>query len=110
MTKRLVSINSGPFFRDAEGVWLSLHEWKYLAEWIALVRQIHLHHELPRPGTRESDYFAEGLDVLGDHHPQFPIEGGIHQEIVVAMDRGHVQAVAHRLAQSVEERLQARVP
>ncbi len=31
--------------------------WKYLAEWIPLVRRVHLHHELPRPGTRESDYF-----------------------------------------------------
>ena len=32
-------------------------QWKYLAEWIPLVRQVHLHHQLPRPGTRESDYF-----------------------------------------------------
>lgn len=31
--------------------------WKYLSEWIPLVRQAKLHHELPRPGSRQSDFF-----------------------------------------------------
>lgn len=31
--------------------------WKYLSEWIPLVRNARLHHELPRSGSRESDYF-----------------------------------------------------
>jgi hypothetical protein len=31
--------------------------WKYLSEWLPLVRQAHLHHDLPRPGSRDSDLF-----------------------------------------------------
>jgi len=31
--------------------------WKYLSDWIPLVRHARLHHELPRSGSRESDYF-----------------------------------------------------
>lgn len=34
-----------------------VNAWKYLAEWISLVRQIKLHHALPRPSSRESDTF-----------------------------------------------------
>lgn len=30
-------------------------QWKYLGEWIPLVRNVRLHHDLPRPDSRESD-------------------------------------------------------
>jgi len=32
-------------------------EWKYLTHWIAEISQASLYHDLPRPGTRESDRF-----------------------------------------------------
>ncbi len=41
------------FFADRERT----ANWKYLSEWIPLVRKAYLHYDLPRPGTRESDAF-----------------------------------------------------
>ena len=31
--------------------------WKYVAAWLPLVRRAVLHHDLPRPGTTEHDFF-----------------------------------------------------
>ena len=31
--------------------------WKYLVDWISLVRKAALHHELPRPDSRHTDFF-----------------------------------------------------
>ena len=41
------------FFLERDKV----QSWKYLAEWIPLVRRAYLHHDLPRTGTRDSDDF-----------------------------------------------------
>ncbi|HQR39493.1 MAG TPA: serine/threonine-protein kinase [Blastocatellia bacterium] len=32
-------------------------KWKYLSEWLQLVRGAKLHHDLPRPDSHESDFF-----------------------------------------------------
>ena len=42
-----------PYFAERD----KIGGWKYLIEWIFQVRKALLHHELPRPGSREADYF-----------------------------------------------------
>ncbi len=34
-----------------------ISRWKYLSEWLSLVRRARLHHDLPRPGSRDADLF-----------------------------------------------------
>jgi len=41
------------FFRERD----KTARWKYLAEWLADVRTARLHHDLPRPGSLETDFF-----------------------------------------------------
>ncbi len=38
--------------------------WKYLVEWLPLVRRATFHHSLLRPGSQETDYFD--LVTAGD--------------------------------------------
>ncbi|MCG8458428.1 MAG: serine/threonine protein kinase [Holophagales bacterium] len=49
--------------------------WKYLAEWIFLIRKATLYHALERPGSRENDVF----------------------DLVTRDDKGKVLHIAHRL-------------
>ncbi len=42
-----------PFFRERD----KAGKWKYLVEWLAEVRTARLHHDLPHPGSGESDTF-----------------------------------------------------
>ncbi|MEM9554532.1 MAG: serine/threonine-protein kinase [Acidobacteriota bacterium] len=54
------------------------NSWRYLAEWLPLVRRAIVHHDLPRPGSRESDTFdAVTFDDKGKvlhllHHLEEP--------------------------------------
>jgi tRNA A-37 threonylcarbamoyl transferase component Bud32 len=41
------------FFRERD----KTARWKYLVEWLADVRTARLHHDLPRPGSLETDFF-----------------------------------------------------
>lgn len=41
------------------------NRWKYLSEWLGMVRKARLHHSLPRPDSRESDLFD--LVTFDDH-------------------------------------------
>ncbi|NJL27386.1 MAG: hypothetical protein HC897_05575 [Thermoanaerobaculia bacterium] len=59
--------------------------WKYLGEWLFLVRRALLHHELPRPGSRESDFF----------------------DLVTFDDSGKVLHLGQRVARITPECLQA---
>ena len=56
---------------------------KYLVEWIPLVRKALLHHELPRPQSRETDFF----------------------DLVTTDAEGKVLHLAHRVAQGTPEAL-----
>lgn len=42
-----------PFFAERD----KSSSWKYLSEWIPKVRRAQLYHDLPRPESRESDFF-----------------------------------------------------
>lgn len=53
-----------------------LGRWKYLAEWILLIRQARAYHRLPRPGSSQEDVF----------------------DLVTFDDRDKVLHLAHRLA------------
>ena len=59
--------------------------WKYLAEWIPLVREARLHHSLERPGSQQTDFF----------------------DCVTTDDSGKVLHLAHRLAHVTPERFEA---
>jgi serine/threonine protein kinase len=41
------------YFRERE----RSNKWKYLAEWLTLVREAVLHHDLARPDSRDTDFF-----------------------------------------------------
>ncbi len=42
-----------PYFAERD----KIDAWKYLIEWVFEVRKASLYHELPRPDSREADYF-----------------------------------------------------
>ena len=58
--------------------------WKYLVEWLALVRKAYLYHHLPHPDSREEDFF----------------------DLVTSTAEGKVLHLADRVAQSSPEVLQ----
>jgi tRNA A-37 threonylcarbamoyl transferase component Bud32 len=62
-----------------------LAKWKYLAEWLGLVRKAWLHNELPRPNSRDSDFF----------------------DLVTAEADGKVLHLAHRVARGSPAELSA---
>lgn len=58
--------------------------WKYLAGWIPLIRKAILHHDLPRPGSTEHDFFD--LVTFGDDGKVLHVGERVAKASVEALD------------------------
>jgi hypothetical protein len=70
--------------------------WKYLVDWIALIRTVRLHHELPRPSSRETDRFD--LVTFEESGKVLHVCERVSEGTLEAVDRFVLRAIAAKTA------------